>query len=141
MIFTTSATCAALAEAWQTVPHDRLTRVLRADWSGPTPLERAFRTLFVCERGSLIIADTVVPKPVATAMEDLAWVFSSQQGKPVYGCSVVLLIWTEGRVRIPRGLRLWHKGGPSQVALALEVLSYARNRRRCRPAEVLFDAW
>ena len=46
-----------------------------------------------------------------------------------------------GRSRIPLGMRLWHKGGPSKYALALELLSYARNRLRCRPEYVLFDAW
>jgi putative transposase len=141
LYYRTSATCVALAEALQTVSHDRLTRMLQADWSGQRLLERAFRTLFVWERGSLIIDDTVVPKPFATAMEGLAWVFSSQEHKPVYGFSVVLLIWTDGRVRIPLGIRLWHKGGPSKYVLALELLSYARNRLRCHPEYVLFDAW
>jgi putative transposase len=141
LYYRTSATCVALAEVLHTVSHDRLTRMLQADWSGQRLLESAFRTLFVWERGYLIIDDTVVPKPFATAMEGLAWVFSSQQGKPVYGFSVVLLIWTDGRVRIPLGIRLWHKGGPSKLALALELLSYARNRLYCRPAYVLFDAW
>jgi putative transposase len=141
LYYRTSATCVALAEALQTVSHDRLTRMLQADWSGQRLLERAFRTLFVWERGSLIIDDTVVPKPFATAMEGLAWVFSSQDHKPVYGFSVVLLIWTDGRVRIPLGIRLWHKGGPSKYVLALELLSYARKRWRCHPEYVLFDAW
>jgi Transposase DDE domain len=115
--------------------------MLQANWSGQRRLERAWRTLFVWERGSLIIDDTVVPRPFATAMEGLAWVFSSQERKPVYGFSLVLLIWTDGSVRIPLGIRLWHKGGPSKYALALELLSYARNRLRCRPEYVLFDAW
>jgi hypothetical protein len=141
LYYRTSATCVALAEALQTVSHDRLTRMLQADWSGQRLLERAFRTLFVWERGSLIIDDTVVPKPFATTMEGLAWVFSSQDHKPVYGFSVVLLIWTDGHVRIPLGIRLWHKGGPSKYALALDLLSYARNRLHCRPEYVLFDAW
>ena len=30
---------------------------------------------------------------------------------------------------------------PVKYALALELLSYARNRLRCRPDYVLFDAW
>jgi hypothetical protein len=68
----TSATCVALAEALQTVFHDRLTRLLQADWSGQTLLELAFRTLFVWQRGNLIIDDTVIPKPLATAIEGLA---------------------------------------------------------------------
>jgi putative transposase len=141
LYYRTSATCVALAEALQTVSHDRLTRMLQADWSGQRLLESTWRTLFVWERGYLIIDDTVVPKPFATAMEGLAWVFSSQERKPVYGFSLVLLIWTDGSVRIPLGIRLWHKGGPSKYALALELLSYARNRLHCRPEYVLFDAW
>jgi hypothetical protein len=38
-------------------------------------------------------------------------------------------------------MRLWHKGGPSTSALALEWLSSARHRLRCRPECVLIDAW
>ena len=141
LYYRTSASCVALAEALQTVSHDRLTRVLRADWSGHTLLDLAWRTLFIWERGYLILDDTVIPKPFATAIEGLAWVFSSQERKPVYGLSLVLLVWTNGTLRIPLGVRLWRKGGPSKFALALELLSYARNRLRCHPEYVLFDAW
>jgi putative transposase len=141
LYYRTSTSCVALAEALQTVSHDRLTRLLQADWSGQTLLELALRTLFVWDRGDLIIDDTVIPKPFATAIDGLAWVFSSQVRKPVYGLSLVLLVWTNGTLRIPLCMRLWHKGGPSKYELALELLSYARNRLRCRPEYVLFDAW
>jgi hypothetical protein len=141
LYYRTSSSCVALAEALETVSHDRLTRLLQANWSGQTLLELAVRTLFVWERGYLIIDDTVIPKPFATAMAHLAWVYSSQAGKSVYGFSLVLLIWTDGTRRIPLGMRVWHQGGPSKYALALELLSYARNRLRCHPEYVLFDAW
>jgi hypothetical protein len=59
----------------------------------------------------------------------------------VYGVSVVLLVWTDGHSRIPLGYRVWKKGGPSKFELALEVLSYARNRLKCKPQFVLFDSW
>jgi hypothetical protein len=141
LYYRTSASCVALAEALETVSHDRLTRLLQSDWSGQRLLDLTCRTLFVLERGYLIIDDTVIPKPFAAAIEGLAWVFSSLERRPVYGLSLVLLIWTNGRLRIPLGMRLWRKGGPSKYALALELLSYARNRLRCRPEYVLFDAW
>jgi putative transposase len=141
LYYRTSSSCVALAEALETVSHDRLTRMLPADWSGQRLLESAFRTLFIWERGDLILDDTVIPKPFATAIESLAWVFSSQQRKPVYGFSLVLLVWTKGRLRLPLGLRLWRQGGPSKYELALELLSYARHRLHCHPAYVLFDAW
>jgi Transposase DDE domain len=137
----TSVSCVALAEALETVSHDGLTRLLQADWSGQTLLELAWRTLFVCEHGYLIIDDTVLPKPFATAIEGLAWMYSSQERKPVYGLSLVLLVWTDGTLRVPVGIRLWRRGGASKYALALELLSYARHRLCCRPAYVLFDAW
>jgi DDE family transposase len=141
LYYRTSASCVALAEALETVSHDRLTRLLQSDWSGQRLLELACRTLFVWERGYLLIDDTVIPKPFATAIEGLAWVYSRQDRQPVYGLSLVLLVWTNGTVRVPLGMRLWHKGGPSKYELALELLSYARNRLGCRPEYVLFDAW
>jgi putative transposase len=141
LYYRTAATCMAMGEALQIVSHDRLTRMLQADWSGQTLLESACRLLFVWERGYLILDDTVIPKPYATAMEGLAWVFSSTERRPVYGFSLVLLVWTDGTLRIPLSMRLWRKGGPSKYELALELLSYARNRLRCRPEYVLFDAW
>src|SRR5919109_3954540 len=82
-----------------------------ADWSGHTLLERACRLLFVWERGSLSIDDTVLPKPFATAMDGPAWVFSSQERRPGLGFSLVLWVWTHGVLPIPLGIRLWHKGG------------------------------
>jgi hypothetical protein len=68
----TSTSGVALAEALQTVSHDRLTRMLQAEWSGQTLLELAVRPLFVWERGYLVLDDTVLPKPFATANESLA---------------------------------------------------------------------
>jgi hypothetical protein len=130
-----------MAEALATVSHDRLTRLLQGDWSGQRLLELVCRTLFVWDRGYLIIDDTVIPKPFATAIDGLAWVFSSLERQPVYGLSRVLLVWTNGTLRLPLGMRLWHKGGPSKYELALALLSDARHRLRCRPESVLFDAW
>jgi hypothetical protein len=73
LYYRTSASCMALAEGLQTVSHDGLTRLLQAVWSGQALLELALRMRFVCERGDLILANTVLPKPFATAIEDLAW--------------------------------------------------------------------
>ena len=98
-----SASYVGLAEGLKTVSHDRLTTLLQADRSGQTLLELAVRTLFVCERGYLILDDTAISKPFATATEGLAWVFSSQERKPVYGFSLVLLIWTDGTAPGPAG--------------------------------------
>jgi hypothetical protein len=94
--------------------------MVQADWSGQTLLEVAWRTLFVWERGYLRIAETVIAKPCATAIEGLAWGVSSRERKPVYGLALVLLVGADGTLRIPLGRRLWQPGGPSTIELALE---------------------
>jgi hypothetical protein len=132
----TSASCVALAEALETVSHDRLTRLLQREWSGQGLLELACRTLFLWARGDLIIDDTVIPKPFATAIAGLAWVFSSREGKPVSGLSVVLLVWTNRMLRIPLGMRLWRKGGPRNLrwrwsGSAMPAIGSAAARMTC----------
>jgi hypothetical protein len=89
----------------------------------------------------LIVDDTVVEKPYARWLEEAGWVGSSKRNKVVYGVSVVLRVWTDGQIRILLGYRVWKKGGLSKFELALELLSYARNRLKCKPHFVLFDSW
>jgi hypothetical protein len=139
--FTRVSTCTTIAEAVAEASHDRLTRMLQGDWSGQTLLPLALSTLFTVAGGYLIVDDTVVEKPYAQRFGEAAWVWSSTHKKVVFGVSVVLLVWTDGHLRIPVAFRVWQKGGPSKFILALELLSYARNRLKCKPQFVLFDPW
>jgi putative transposase len=141
LYFTNITTCSAMADAFDSVSHDQLTRMLQGSWSGHTLFNLALHLLFTVAGGYLILDDTVVEKPYARLLGEAAWVWSSKQHKVVFGVSLVLLVWTDGQVRIPVGYRVWHKGGPSKVDLALELLSYARNRLKCKPQFVLFDSW
>jgi putative transposase len=141
LYFTNITTCSAIAGALDSASHDQLNRMLQGTWSGHILLNLALRALFAVAGGYLIVDDTVVEKPYARVLGEAAWVWSSKQRKVVFGVSVVLLVWTDGQVRIPLAFRLWKKGGPSKFDLALELLSYARNRLRCKPQFVLFDSW
>ena len=141
LYFTNITTCSAMADALDSASHDQLTRMLQGAWSGHILLNLALRALFTVAGGYLLVDDTVVEKPYARLLGEAAWVWSSKQRKVVFGVSIVLLVWTDGQVRIPLAFRLWHKGGASKFDLALELLSYARNRLRCKPQFVLFDSW
>lgn len=141
LYFTKVTTCSAIADAFDSVSHDRLTRMLQGTWSGHILLDLALRTLFTVAGGYLIVDDTVVAKPYARFLGEAAWVWSNKDRKVLFGVSVVLLVWTDGQRRMPLAFRVWHKGGASKYDLALELLSYARNRLKCKPAFVLFDSW
>jgi putative transposase len=52
----------------------------------------------------------------------------------------VLLIWTDGKRKVPLGIRVWRKGGKSKVVLAEELLRQAYFRG-LSPEFVLFDSW
>ena len=93
----------------------------------------------VREGGYLIIDDTAWAR-WAVRSEAVSWVWSSTHGRVLRGHQVVLLIWTDGRVRVPLGMRLWKKGGDSKVELAAQLLREAE-RRGMRPEYVLFDSW
>jgi putative transposase len=141
LYFTNLTTCSAIADAFDRASHDRLTRMLQGTWSGHTLLDLALRALFTVVGGYLIVDDTVVEKPYARRFGEAAWVWSSKQSKVVFGVPVVLLVWTDGQIRLPVAFRVWTKGGRSKIDLALELLSYARNRLKCKPQFVLFDSW
>jgi hypothetical protein len=60
-----------------------------------------------------MLDDPVLAHPLATALASFAWGDSSQEHRPLDGLSLVLLVWTNGLLRVPRGVRLWRRGGPS----------------------------
>jgi len=115
--------------------------MLNGDWSGQTLLESTVSELFMIGCGYLIIDDTVIEKPYSSALNEASWVRSSKNKKTVFGISVVVLIWTDGQIRIPLSFRVWKKHGQTQTELALELLSYARNELKLKPQFVLFDSW
>jgi hypothetical protein len=136
-----SATGVAVAEAVHTASHGRWPSRLQGEWSGHARLEVGCRTLLARDRGCPLRDDPARPKPLAAASGNLAWGSSRQEHTPVSGRSLVPRGWPDGRLRMPSGVRPWHKGGPSTHALAWEVLRDARQCRRWRPGDGLFDAW
>ncbi len=120
------------------VSHDLLYRVLYLSFPYSRRLWEWFATTAVSE-GYLIIDDTTWQR-YGKKLEGVSFVWDSTIGKKILGTNVILLIWTDGKIRIPLGLRIWQRGGKSKVKLAVELLWEAR-RRGVTPMYVLFDAW
>ena len=135
----TRTSCCSLAALCARITHDRLQRLLYERFAWSRRLWDFFAARLVREGGYIILDDTCWVR-WARKSEAVSWVWSSTHGRRVRGMQVVLLIWTDGRVKVPLGLRLWRKGGRSKVELAAELLREA-GRRGLRPNYVLFDSW
>ena len=135
----TRTSCVNLAKLSAQQSHDTLRRVLyrKVPWS--RRLWECFAQTLVRKGGYWIIDDTSWERFTRVA-EAVSWVWSSSVGKPVWGMQVVLWLGTDGRWKVPLGIRIWRKGGPSKVELAIGLLSQAR-RRGLQPTYVLADSW
>jgi putative transposase len=129
--------CVCLASLVQ-VAHDRIYRVLYLAFPYSRRMWEWFAMNLVKD-GYLIIDDTIWQR-YGKKLEGVSYVWDSTISKKVFGTNVVLLIWTDGKRRIPLGLRIWQKGGKSKLKLAEEMLFESR-RRGLSPMYVLFDAW
>jgi putative transposase len=135
----TRTSCLSLAAVCAHISHDRLQRMLYQRFAWSRRLWDYFASRMVREGGYLIIDDTAWAR-WAVQSEAVSWVWSLTHGRVLRGHQVVLLVWTDGRVRVPLGMRLWKKGGYSKVELAGQLLREAE-RRGIRPEYVLFDSW
>jgi hypothetical protein len=134
----TRTSCVCLASLSE-LAHDRLYRLLYADFPFSRRLWEWFAVRLIGERGYLVLDDTTWRRFTKKA-EAVSFVWDSSVGKVVFGMSVVLLIWTDGKRKVPLGIRVWRKGGKSKVELAAELLRQAR-QRGISPEFVLFDSW
>jgi DDE superfamily endonuclease len=135
----TRTSCLSLAALCPSVSHDSLNRCLHSNFPWSRRLWDLFASRMIQPGGYLVLDDTTWER-WAKHSEAVSWVWSSSAGHITQGMQVVLLIWTDGKRKIPVAMRLWQKGGKSKVELAQEMLSEAAERG-IRPKYVLFDSW
>ena len=123
----TRTSCLSLATLCPVVSHDSLNRLLHSDLPWSRRLWELFASRMLLEGGYLVLDDTTWQRQTK-ASEAVAKVWSSSAGGVRLGMQVVLLIWTDGRRKVPISMRLWQKGGRSKVELAQEMLQEAAAR-------------
>ena len=135
----TKAHCTELAECFDAVSHDQFTRLLNKPRPWQKLLWRSVGQAVVLTGGYLIFDDTVLDK-FGTAIFGVHWVYCSRLQKVVRGLNLVVLLWSDGKRRLPIGIKLWRKQGNSKVELAAQLLRRA-HWLGVQPGYVLMDSW
>ena len=135
----TRTSCLSLAALCSFVSHDSLNRLLHSTFPWSRRLWELFACRMIHEGGYLLLDDTTWQRQAKLA-EAVSKVWPSTAGSVRLGMQVVLLVWTDGKHKIPVGMRLWQKGDKSKVELATEMIQEAADRGLC-PKYVLFDSW
>jgi hypothetical protein len=135
----TRTSCLSLASICPVTSPDALNRCLHSSFPWPRRLWELFASRMIHQGGYLVLDDTTWQRQTKVA-EAVAKVWSSSAGGVRLGMQVVLLIWTDGKRKVPISMRLWQKGGKSKVELATEMLREAA-AWGVQPNYVLFDSW
>jgi len=92
------------------------------------------------DKGYLLIDDVLIQR-YRSGRLGLKHLRDTSTGAYVYGFSLVVLVWTDGRRRIPLAFFPYFSGEEtSKLDLALALLGWAK-AAGFRPEGVLFDAW
>ena len=108
----TRTSCVSLGLLCAHFSHDTLRRVLYQKLPWSRRLWESFAQGLVQRGGYLVIDDTSWERFTRVA-PGVSWVWSSRIGKPIWGLQVVLLLWTDGKWKVPLGIRVWRQGGPT----------------------------
>jgi SRSO17 transposase len=135
----TRSSCLSLAALCPSVSHDALNRSLHSSFPWSRRLWELLASRMIQQGGYLVLDDTTWQRQTKVA-EAVSKVWSSSAGGVRLGMQVVLLIWTDGKRKVPISMRLWQKGGKSKVELATEMLREAA-AWGLQPKYVLFDSW
>ena len=103
-------------------------------------IKDVFSILFKITNGWLILDEIVLKKSKEGKLKSCKRRYKSAGGYITPAVSIILLIWTNGKVRIPLNFTLRREdcGSPSEIAM--ELLSWLRNKMKYKPLCVLFDA-
>lgn len=127
--------------------HDTLNRLRNNNEINIRQLTLAFIRLTekLGGKGWLIIDDTILQHPRSTKMEGVYCDFDHALGRYVTGSRLVLLMWTNGNLRIPLACSFWHKKGAcakyrTKNEIARTLLKSVIHRG-VNPMYVTFDNW
>jgi putative transposase len=121
--------------------HDAFTRLLTRLEPDPETLWTEARTQVRLADGVLVVDDSTLDKPYATAIELVTRHWSGKHHAVVRGINLVSLLWTDGDRHIPCDYRLYDKADGRTKNDHFADMIRAAHARGFRPRCVLFDGW
>lgn len=137
--------------------HDTLERVvMEKSWAAADIIAALITYTLTCSTGTpfmgyLILDDVIIPKRYAKKLAYAYWDYDYVNKKKIRCMRVVLLLWTNGSIKLPVGYALWHKKDSAFLTergldyrtkneLAMELIT---KTVKCHiPFEYLtFDSW
>jgi len=115
-------TLRGIAQALGLRSHDTLRNALLSTAWKPAVIVAAL-VQFVLQQGSglpgrwgvLILDDVIIPKRYAKKLPFVHWDYDYVTDRPIRCMRVVMLVWTNGLIKIPVGFKLWHKQGSAYL--------------------------
>lgn len=122
--------------------HDAYTRLLQRL---PPDSEALWREVSECieqDKGLLVIDDTTLDKPYASAMALVSRHWSGKHHDVVQGINLISLVWSDGDACLPCDYRLYNKeqDGLSKNDHFRQMLQRAKERGFA-PSLLVFDSW
>lgn len=112
------ATCSKMAEKLGKVSHDKLTRLLQEGGMTTGTIVLAFINFCLSQTGGfLILDDVLVPKRFSKRIEGVYNEFDTKDKERLKGMRIVMVIWSNGILRIPVAWAIWHKEDKKFIGL------------------------
>lgn len=104
--------------------HDFLTRSLKQKIEWKFIFLELLKTSDLSE-GSFVIDESEIDKSFSKLIQGTGWLYSHLKSGFIFGIQIVLICWTNGKIKIPIAWKIYKKGGKTKTELAIELLDYA----------------
>lgn len=121
--------------------HDFLTRGLQQKYHFKQLLQLLLNDQMLSE-GYIIIDETDVDKSFGEKIPCLGWIYSHRKNKYIFGLHIVVAVWTNTKVTIPLGWKIYKKDcGITKIDLAMQLIQYCFFTLQIQPKAFLFDSF
>lgn len=128
-----NASCKKMAEVLGIGSHDKLTRVLSEGYCIVSKIGIVFINFCLSKTMGvfLILDDVLVPKRYSKKIEGVYNEFDHVDNEKLKGMRIVVVIWSNGEIRIPVAWAIWHKEDKTFIGLTAKGIAKYQHTGYC----------